>query len=151
MHAAIGATIASMAWWMWVLVGIGLLAVEMVTPGGLFALFFGVGALGTGIAAALGAPGTVQWLLFTVLSLVLLATLRRSLQEKLRQEPGPAVDSLVGQEVVLLGEIPAGGEGKAELRGVPWTARAASGIPLRAGQRCRVERIDGLTLWVRAE
>jgi len=30
-------------------------------------------------------------------------------------------------------------------------ARAASGIPLRAGQRCRVERIEGLTLWVRAE
>ncbi len=40
---------------------------------------------------------------------------------------------------------------KAELRGVPWSARAASGIALRKGQRCRVERVDGLTLWVRAE
>ena len=58
---------------------------------------------------------------------------------------------IVGEEVVLLGEIPAGGEGQAELRGVPWKARAASGLALRAGQRCRVERIDGLTLWVRAE
>ncbi len=140
-----------MAWWMWVLVGIGLLVVEMVTPGGLFALFFGIGALGTAVVAALGAGDTVQWLLFTTLSLVLLATLRRTLRDRLRQQPGPAIDSLVGQEVVLLGEIPAGGEGKAELRGVPWSARAASGIPLRAGQRCRVERVDGLTLWVRAE
>ena len=140
-----------MTWWMWVLAGIGLLVVEMVTPGGLFALFFGIGALATAIAAAVGAPVIVQWLLFTAVSLVLLATLRRTLQERLRQQPGVAVDSIVGEEVVLLGEIPAGGEGKAELRGVPWTARAASGIPLRAGQRCRVERIDGLTLWVRAE
>ena len=41
--------------------------------------------------------------------------------------------------------------GTAELRGVPWSTRVASGIPLRAGQRCRVERVDGLTLWVRAE
>ena len=45
----------------------------------------------------------------------------------------------------------AGGEGQAELRGVPWKARVASGIALRGGQRCRVERVDGLTLWVRAE
>jgi inner membrane protein len=139
-----------MAWWMWVLVGIALLVVEMVTPGGLFALFFGIGALATAVAAAAGAGDILQWLLFTATSLGLLATLRRTLQEKLRT-PTVAVDAIVGQEVVLLGEIPAGGEGKAELRGVPWSARAASGIPLRAGQRCRVERIDGLTLWVRAE
>ncbi len=140
-----------MSWWLWVLFGIALLVVEMLTPGGLFALFFGVGALASAVAALAGAPATLQWLFFTATSLVLLATLRRTLQEKLRVHPGPPVDSLVGEEVVLLGEIPAGGEGQAELRGVPWKARAASGIPLRAGQRCKVERIDGLTLWVRAE
>lgn len=139
-----------MAWWLWVLLGIALLVVEMVTPGGLFALFFGIGALATAVVAALGAGDILQWLLFTALSIVLLATLRRTLQEKLRA-PHVAVDAIVGEEVVLLGELPAGGEGQAELRGVPWKARAASGIPLRAGQRCRVERLDGLTLWVRAE
>ena len=140
-----------MSWWLWVLFGIALLVVEMLTPGGLFALFFGVGALATAVAAGLGAPAVAQWLAFTVISLGLLATLRRTLQEKLRARPGAPVDSLVGEEVVLLGEIPAGGEGKAELRGVPWKARAASGGPLREGQRCKVERVDGLTLWVRAE
>lgn len=140
-----------MSWWLWVLFGLALLVVEMLTPGGLFALFFGVGALATAVVAAAGAGATWQWLLFTATSLVLLATLRRSLQEKLLGRPTPPIDSLVGQEVVLLGDLPAGGEGKAELRGVPWSARAASGIPLRAGQRCRVERVDGLTLWVRAE
>ncbi len=140
-----------MSWWLWTLLGIGLLVVEMVTPGGLFALFFGVGALCVAIVAALDAPEIVQWLAFTAISLVLLATLRRTLQERLSQRDGKPVDSLVGEEVVLLGDLPAGGEGKAELRGVPWSARAASGTALRAGQRCRVERVDGLTLWVRAE
>ena len=140
-----------MSWWLWVLFGFALLVVEMLTPGGFFALFFGVGALATAVAAAVGAPSTLQWLFFTITSLVLLATLRRTLQEKMSARVGPPVDSLVGEEVILLGEIPAGGEGQAELRGVPWKARAASGIALRAGQRCRVERIDGLTLWVRAE
>ncbi len=140
-----------MSWWLWVLSGIALLVVEMLTPGGLFALFFGVGALCTAVLAAAGLGATGQWLLFSAISLVLLATLRRTLQQKLEARPGAVVDAIVGAEVVLLGDVPAGGEGKAELRGVPWSARVASGVPLRAGQRCRVERIDGLTLWVRAE
>ncbi len=139
-----------MSWWLWVLFGIGLLVVEMVTPGGLFALFFGVGALLTAILAAVGAGETAQWLAFTVLSVVLLATLRRTLQERLFSRKGPPVDSLVGEEVLLLGDLPEGGEAQAELRGVPWSARAASGLALRKGQRCRVERVEGLTLWVRA-
>ena len=70
------ASIGAMSWWLWVLSGIGLLVVEMVTPGGFFALFFGIGALCTALVAALGAGATVQWLLFTAISLVLLATKR---------------------------------------------------------------------------
>lgn len=140
-----------MSWWLWVLFGIGLLVVELVTPGGLFALFFGIGALLTAVIAAIGAGDTVQWLAFTVLSLVLLATLRRTLQERLRSRASAPVDAIVGQEVTLLADLPQGGEGQAELRGVPWSARAASGAPLRKGQRCRVERVEGVTLWVRGE
>jgi membrane protein implicated in regulation of membrane protease activity len=140
-----------MSWWLWVLFGIGLLVVEMMTPGGLFALFFGIGALLTAAAAAAGAGATAQWLAFTVVSLVLLATLRRTLLERLSARSAPAVKNIVGEEVTLLADLPEGGEVKAELRGVPWSARAASGLALRKGQRCRVERIDGLTLLVRGE
>lgn len=139
-----------MAWWTWVAFGLGLLVVEMMTPGGLFALFFGAGALCVALLTALGAGPAVQWLVFTALSLVLLTTLRGRLQQRLRGPIRPPVDSLVGQEVVLLQDVPEGGVGKAELRGAPWGARAASGIPLRAGQRCRVERVEGLVLYVRA-
>ena len=140
-----------MVWWLWVLAGMGLLVVEMVTPGGLFALFFGVGAFCVAPLAALDVAPVLQWFAFTAISLLLLATLRRTLREKLALRPAVAVDTLVGEEVVLLQDLAAGGETKAELRGVPWSARASSGIALRAGQRCRVERVDGLLLWVRAE
>jgi len=140
-----------MSWWVWVLFGIVLLVVEMVTPGGLFALFFGVGALCVAVLAALGAPPILQWLAFTVVSVVLLATLRRWVKERLLRGPSASVDAIVGEEVVLLDDLAAGGEAKAELRGVPWSARIASGIALRKGQRARVERVEGLTLWVRAE
>lgn len=139
-----------MIWWLWVLAGIALLAFEVATPGGFFALFFGVGALLVAPLAALGFSETVQWFSFSVLSLVGLVTLRGPLLRRLSRQPERAAE-LVGEQAVLLTDLPAGGEGKAELRGTPWTARAASGIPLKAGQRCLVERVDGLTLWLRAE
>ena len=98
-----------MSWWVWVLFGISLLAVEMLTPGGLFALFFGVGALCVAVVSALGAPPTAQWLGFTLVSVVLLATVRRSLRERLFRGPPPMAD-IVGEEVVLLGDVAMGGE-----------------------------------------
>jgi membrane protein implicated in regulation of membrane protease activity len=139
-----------MVWWGWVVIGLGLLVVELATPGGLFALFFGLAALCVAPLAALGVSAAFQWLVFSALSLLLVAALRTRLQSHLHRSPPVVVDSLVGQEVVLLQDVPEGGEGKAELRGVPWSARAASGIPLQKGQRCKVERVDGLTLYVTA-
>jgi membrane protein implicated in regulation of membrane protease activity len=140
-----------MTWWLWILVGIVLLGVEVATPGGFFALFFGLGALAVSPLAAIGVDSAWQWLAFTALSIGSLASLRKWLQQRLATAKGPPIDSLVGQEAVLLEDLGADGVGKAELRGVPWSARSLAGVPLRAGQRCRVERVDGLTLWLRAE
>jgi inner membrane protein len=137
-----------MVWWLWVVLGLVLLVVEMVTPGGLFALFFGAAALCVAALAGLGAGPVWQWIVFPALSVLLLATLRGRLQQRLRSPASVPVDSLVGQEVVLLLEVPPGGEGRAELRGVPWSARAAGGGALAQGQRCRVERVDGVVLYV---
>jgi membrane protein implicated in regulation of membrane protease activity len=139
-----------MAWWLWVMGGLALLVLELVTPGGLFALFFGAGALCVAGLAALGAGSVVQWITFPVLSVILLVALRARLRERLRPRGGPPVDSLIGQEVVLAKALPAGGEGQVELRGVPWSARAASGEAMAAGQRCQVERVEGVVLYVKA-
>jgi len=139
-----------MVWWLWVLLGLALLAIELATPGGLFALFFGVGALAVAPLAAAGVGAVWQWLAFSAVSVALLAALRRWLLAKLAPAPRPPVDAIVGQEALLLEDVPVGGEGKAELRGVPWSARAADGASMRAGQRARVERVDGLVLYLRA-
>ena len=139
-----------MTWWAWVLLGIALLAVEMATPGGLFALFFGVGAIVVAPLAALGVPEAGQWLAFTVLSVASLLGLRRRLAQVLSKSP-PQAAELVGKQAVVLVEVPAGGQGQVELRGVPWSARTAGGVALAVGRRCRVERVEGLTLWIRAE
>jgi inner membrane protein len=140
-----------MEWWIWILVGIALLVLEMVTPGGLFALFFGAGAVITAGLAALGFGPIVQWSAFTLVSLVAVATLRKPIQARLARQGGPQRDDFVGEEAVVLEDLAAGATGRAELRGSPWSARVSSGIALKAGQRCKVERVEGLTLWLRAE
>ena len=63
--------------------------------------------------------------------------------------PTDQVDSLVGKQAVVLDGIAPQGEGKVELRGVPWTAHNDGDSPLTVGQKCTVHRIDGLKFYVR--
>jgi membrane protein implicated in regulation of membrane protease activity len=137
-------------WWVWVTCGFGLLIFEMLTPGGPFALFIGIGALVTGVAVSLGLPPDwTQWTLFTVSSVASLIFLRGPLKARfnLKGSSRP-VDSIVGTEAVLLEDVGQGQVGKAELRGTTWNARADGGRTLAKGQRCRVSRVEGLTLWL---
>lgn len=140
-----------MDWWLWILLGLALLALEMVTPGGLFALFFGLSALAVSIVAALEVgPAWLQWLVFAALGVALLLVLRGRVQQRLRRRRIP-VDSLVGEVALPLSDLAAGGSGKVELRGTTWECRNAGERPIARGARCQVEKVEGLTLWVRPE
>lgn len=140
-----------MTWWLWVILGLALLAGEMVTPGGFYFALFAVGAIVTGLLAWLGLVTAewLQWLLFTAVSLACLVPLRGRLV-RWASDPATAagVDSFLGEEVTLLDDLAVGGTGRAELRGTTWNVRTAHGQPLRRGERARVARVDGLTLWV---
>jgi inner membrane protein len=142
-----------MSWWVWILVGLGLLGFEMLTPGGFFVLFFGLGALVVGALAGLGLtePVWLQWLLFSLLSVGSLLIFRRRLLAWLQSPEGAAVGTLVGDVAVLLDDLPPGAVGKAELRGTAWSVRHDGTETLPRGRRCRVERVDGLMLSVRPE
>ena len=143
-----------MPWWLWVLAGLALVVIEMATPGGFFALFFAIAALVLGVLVWLGwgGPEWIQWLLFSALSVGGLALFRRPLMRALKLGgPGRVVDAMAGESAVVLEDVPAGGVGKAEMRGSAWSARSAAGTPLSKGLRCRVEKVDGLTLWLRPE
>ena len=144
----------NMDWWIWVLAGLALLAFEVASPGGFYVLFFGVGALAVGLLAALGVAETLwlQGVLFTALSVASLLCFRRPILNKMRaHEPVGEVDTLVGASAVAQGKIAPGGRGKAELRGSTWNARNAGESTIGRDQLCLVERVDGLTLWIRAD
>jgi inner membrane protein len=142
----------TLGWWFWILLGLVLAGLELITPGGLYLLFFGIAAVLVGVLSVAGLiqPLWLQVLLFTVLALLTLGLFRRALLVRLRRDPpDSAVDTLVGQTAVALEDIPGNGEGKVELRGSPWHARNAGQRSISADENCAVERVDGLTLWVR--
>lgn len=142
-----------MDWWIWLLLGLMLVLAELVTPGGFYIIFFGVGALIVGVLAGFEAAGPpwFQYILFSLVSVTALWLFREKLLQLTRAAPSESVDNLVGETAVSLDDIPVNGIGKAEMRGTSWNARNIGDQPLARGQRTRVERIEGLTIFVRAE
>ena len=144
-----------MPWWLWILVGAVLLAAEMATPGGFFAIFFGIAAVLVGLIVRLGIVDSawLQWLLFSAFSVASLFLVRDWVVAHLggNEGPGGVDEAMVGEVAILTEDLDPGGVGRAELRGTTWTVRATASVALRRGDRCRVDRVEGLTLWVRAE
>jgi membrane protein implicated in regulation of membrane protease activity len=142
-----------MPWWLWMLFGLTLLLLEVQTFNSFYLLFFGTGALLVGLLDAVGLVEAdwLQWLLFSVLSIATLALFRRPIMMRLATAGTDRVDNLVGETAIATEDIPSGGVGKAEMRGTVWTARNDGPTSLPKDTRCRVERVDGLMLWLRAE
>ncbi len=148
-----------MAWWLWMILGIGLLLAELATPGGFYLLFFGLAGLLVGLLSLIGVtgPAWLQWLLFTAFSLVAVAFLRKPLVRRFSASGQQSTtntldtDGLVGESAIALESIDAGGIGRVEMRGSSWKARNRGVQTLVTGQRCVVEHTEGLTLEVRPQ
>ena len=144
-----------MIWWYWMLAGLVLLGAEMVTPGGFYILFFGLAALAVGTVAGVGLVQAewLQWLLFSGLAILSLLVFRGPLLAwiKTRDKELPTVDSMLGESALLLEDLGPSGTGKVELHGTTWTAHNAGVALLKKGQLCKVERVEGLALWITAE
>lgn len=142
-----------MEWWIWIVFGLALLLGELITPGGFYILFFGIGAVVVGGLAGFdfAGPAWFQVILFLLVSVVTLWLFRERLLKVTQGATPYNVDSMVGETAVIMEEIPSNGIGKAEMRGTSWNARNIGEKPLARGERCRVERIEGLTLFVRGE
>ena len=138
---------------MWLVLGLVLLVLELVTPTGFFVMFFGLGALTVGILTRLGLAGPAwsEWLIFTITSVVYLLLFRGRLRGRVEQQPHAGVDTLVGELVVPRERIGPGQVGRADLRGTTWNARNDGNVNLEVGQRCRVVGVDGLIVSIQPE
>jgi membrane protein implicated in regulation of membrane protease activity len=140
-----------MSWWIWVLIGFALLALEL-TSATLHLGFFAVGAFVVGILVGVGVdlPLWAQLIIFTGVTLFAFLFLRPPVVRRLKLDQKKVVDSLVGEQAVALDEIGVQNLGKAEMRGTVWSARNVGETVLSRGQRCVVSHVEGLVIHVRA-
>ncbi len=140
-----------MSWWIWVLAGLALLAVEFAT-GMVGVGFFAVGALVVAVLVGFGAdiPLWGQVMIFTGVSVVALLAVRPWMIKKLGLHEKKQIDTLVGEQAFAIDEIGVAGMGKAELRGTTWSARNVGDTSLTRGQRCVVAGVEGLIIHIRA-
>ncbi|MCL1857574.1 MAG: NfeD family protein [Kiritimatiellaeota bacterium] len=135
----------------WVILGLALMAAEIVTPGFVL-MFFGLSAVTVGAAVAIVRPDAgALWpaILFAALGVAYLFALRRLFKRVFmgRTVNGKqAFDDFEGQVATVTQAIAPNAPGKVEFRGAAWTA--ASEEAIAAGVRVRILRKDSLTLFV---
>lgn len=134
----------------WIVAGIVLILLEFVIPG-LIVIFFGVGAIVTGLALLGGLPPNngIPFFVFSGTSILSLVALRHRFTKIFR---GSAIegtddaqaygDDIVGQDAKVINW--AEGTGKIELRGTTWNARADEALAV--GDHVRVVGRQGLHL-----
>ena len=140
-----------MDWWIWTLIGFFFLALEFVSTT-MHSAFFAAGAFLVALLVGMnvGGPLWAQILTFTLFSMVTLLIIRPIVVKRLKLSVTKVVDTMVGEQAILVDDLPPAGLGKAEMRGSMWNARNIGETELRRGQRATVERVEGLVLLVRA-
>ena len=113
-------------------------------------IWFAVGALAAMLAAFFGAELWLQITLFVVVSVGMLLALRPLLKKyitpkKLRTN----VDSVIGSQGLVLEPIDnLAGTGRVKLGGMEWSARSENGEPIETGTIVKVEKIEGVKVFV---
>jgi membrane protein implicated in regulation of membrane protease activity len=138
-------------WVLWLIAAVILALGELATTG-LFLAPFAGGALIASVLAAAGAGATIEWAVFIVVSIVLLAALRPVAREhrRTRGQLKTGTAALVGQTATVVERIAnAEGVGCVRLDGEIWTARAFMDDDVyEPGTRVQVLEIRGATALV---
>ena len=134
---------------LWLGAFIVFLAIETGTLG-LVSIWFAAGALGALLVAWLGGMFWLQVVVFLVVSCAALACLRPLVKKYIVPKiTATNADSLIGVVTLVTGDIDnIQAKGELLLGGVPWSARSTSGAPIPAGTLVRVDRIEGVRLFV---
>ncbi|MDT7595183.1 MAG: hypothetical protein QOJ06_729 [Pseudonocardiales bacterium] len=135
----------------WLVVGLLLIAAEVLTSGFVL-IMFGAGALVAAGFAALGAGPLPEVAAFAGTSVALITVARPVLKRRLHTAHVPTnVDALVGDRAIVVSTVDAHG-GKIKLRGELWSARAFDETEvLQPGDAVTVMTISGATAVVLGE
>ena len=134
---------------LWAALAVGFLVLEGCTVA-MVSLWFAIGAAAALVLSLLGAAFWLQVLVFLAVSGLLLALLRPMLRKYVKITK-TNVDSVLGMEGLVTEDIDnVAYRGQVKLGAMTWSARSSSGAPIAAGSRIRVDRVEGVKVFVSA-
>ena len=132
---------------LWSVLAVAFLVLEGCTVA-MVSLWFAIGAAAALVLSLLGAALWLQLLAFLAVSGVLLALLRPMMRKYVKSTK-TNVDSVLGMEGLVTEDIDnVAYQGQVKLGAMTWTARSTSGASIRAGTRVRVDRVEGVKVFV---
>jgi membrane protein implicated in regulation of membrane protease activity len=139
-----------MTWWIWLIAGIGLLAIEMfLIDAEFYLVFVGVSAIIVGVLGVAGVelPQAAQWILFSVLAIVSLLAFRRRIYAMVRNRTGHVQDRVTsGDRVRVPVRLEPGQTCRLDYRGTSWSARNVDARPIVENSEAVISTVDELTL-----
>lgn len=135
-----------MPWYYWLILGIILCSAEIFVPGFVI-LWFGVAGIFVSILALLGLNSAFQWILFVLLSIILIFSTKKFAEKVTKgseEHVGP--ESLIGEEAVIMEEIePSEGKYLVKVNGAEWVGKVLS-KKVSKGETLYVKEVRGNTL-----
>lgn len=136
--------------WIWLAVTVIAIVVEIITPE-LVSLWFAIGGI-VGIAFSF-IPGLPWWgeiIIFAVLSMILLLSLRPVLSKYLKRKSlATNVDRLIGQDIRMITQADFDNLGTAKIGDVVWSVKSENQSSLMADEIVRIVAVDGNKLIAR--
>lgn len=116
----------------------------------LVSIWFAVGSLAAILVALVGGGVMTQVFVFLGVSILLLLCLRSVVRRYLNPHLiHTNVDSVVGCEGIVTSDVNnVAALGQVEINGLSWSARSSTGEAIREGVRVRVDKIEGVKVFV---
>lgn len=116
----------------------------------LVSIWFAVGALGAVLIALLGGGLTLQVTVFLALAIVLLIFLRGAVRKHFTPRiTRTNVDSVIGATGIVVTPVNnIAALGQVQINGVEWSARSTDGTHIGAGTLVKVDKIEGVKVFV---
>jgi membrane protein implicated in regulation of membrane protease activity len=133
----------------WLAAMVVFIAAEAMTVS-LVSIWFAAGALGAIIVALLGGGLVLQVTVFLALAVALLLSLRSIVRKHFTPHVTKTnIDSVIGATGIVVTPVNnIAALGQVQIGGVEWSARSTSGSHIPAGALVKVDRIEGVKVFV---
>ena len=137
-----------MTWYIWLIVFLVFLGLEIMTTGVFFFLCFSTGALFSMLFSLLGASFQTELVVFCAVSLASILLIRPLFKKYIaKQKTQTNVDSLIGATATVIEQIKVNAIGKVKIEGEVWLAISKEDIA--KDETVIIESVDGTKLVVK--